>query len=221
MSKRLDLARITALLYLALAVTSAVGHLVLGGRLFVTDDPAATLANLASRQARVAVALILGIALFQALVAVAFFRLYRVVDGFTAGTLAAFGLASAVVVTLSAALLGAAVDAAATHPEAVPVLHVLDAHVWDASTVFFGLWLVPMGWLALRSGWTPRALGWLLVVGGGLYVVSAFVLAVAPGALAPATALALPASMGELWIIGHLLVRGVREPARASALVAS
>ena len=213
MSKRLDLARTTGLLYLLIAVTSMLGHLVLGAGLFVTDDPAATLSNLASTRANVAVALVLGIALFQALTAVSFYRLFRAVDGFAAGTLAAFGLVCSVAITLSAALLGAAVDAATSAPASVEVLHLIDNNLWDASSLFFGLWLVPMGWLVLRSGWAPRALGWLLVGGGGLYVVSAFTLALMPGSSGLATALALPASIGELWMIGHLLVRGVRQPA--------
>jgi hypothetical protein len=220
-SKRLDLARTTGLLYLLIALTSALGHLMLGGGLFVAGDPAATLTNLASPRANLAVALVLGIALFQALAAVSFYRLFRPVDGFAAGTLAAFGLVCSVAMTLSAALLGAAVDAATSAPDSVPALHLIDNNLWDASSLFFGLWLVPMGWLVLRSGWAPRVLGWVLIGGGGLYVVSAFTLALMPGSSGLATALALPASVGELWMIGHLLVRGVREPERSALPVAA
>jgi hypothetical protein len=37
--------------------------------------------------------------------------------------------------------------------------------------IFFGLWLVPLGYLAYKSGSFPRALGVLLVVAGGCYLV--------------------------------------------------
>ena len=53
-----------------------------------------------------------------------------------------------------------------------------------------------------------------MLVGGGVgYVVSAFVSALAPGAGAVSSALTVPASVGEFWMIGYLLVRGVRRAA--------
>jgi hypothetical protein len=61
----------------------------------------------------------------------------------------------------------------------------------------------------------PRVLGWTLIVGGIGYVLSAL-LVVVP-ALAPlGEALALLATVGELWIVGYLLSVGIR-PARATA----
>jgi hypothetical protein len=62
----------------------------------------------------------------------------------------------------------------------------------------------------LQSGWMPRALGWILVGGGIGYLLSAFVRYLAPDAPVVADALAFPATVGELWMIGYLLVRGVR-----------
>jgi hypothetical protein len=37
--------------------------------------------------------------------------------------------------------------------------------------IFFGLWLMPLGYLAYRSGMFPGALGVVLIVGGTSYVV--------------------------------------------------
>ena len=64
-------ARITGLLYLGLAVTGTLGFLMVRGRIFVADDPAATMANLTSHisLARIGVALELGIVMTQALAA--------------------------------------------------------------------------------------------------------------------------------------------------------
>lgn len=216
-------ARITGLLYLGLAITGALGFLLIRAQLFAPDDPAATLANLVEHEslARAGVALELLIVVTQALAAVWFYRLFRTADPFAAGGIAAFGLVNAVAILVSAALLGTAVqvafepigDAAAT----VQLLYLVSGNLWDVGGLFFGLWLIPMGWCVLRSGWMPRALGWILVGGGVGYVLSAFVRYLAPGAPALADALAYPATVGELWMVGYLLIRGVRRHALGEA----
>jgi uncharacterized protein DUF4386 len=70
-----------------------------------------------------------------------------------------------------------------------------------------------MGWCVLRSGWMPRVLGWILVGGGVGYVLSPFVRYLVPDAHFVAEALAYPASVGEFWMVGYLLIRGVRRRA--------
>src|SRR5690606_30555026 len=86
---------------------------------------------------------------------------------------------------------------------------------WGFFALFFGRWLVPMGVFALSTGRMPRVLGWALIVGGIGYGLGAL-LVVVP-ALAPlGEALALLATVGELWIVGYLLSVGIR-PARATA----
>jgi hypothetical protein len=209
-------ARITGLLYLGLAITGGLGFLVLRPRLFASDA-GATLANLTQQEslARVAVALELGVVLTQALTAIWFYRLFRPVDPVAAGSIAAFGLVNAVAILASAAFLTTAVDLATTGGDAATVqtLGLVSNNFWAVGALFFGLWLIPMGICVLRSRSMPRPLGWVLVVGGVGYIVSGFVSALAPGAEAVTTALTLPASVGEFWMIGYLLVRGVRQPA--------
>lgn len=92
---------------------------------------------------------------------------------------------------------------------AVQLLYLVSGQLWTVGAVFFGLWLVPMGTLVLRSGWMPRPLGWVLVVGGVGYVLSAF-MALIPGLSTAAMVVTVPASVGEFWMIGYLLVRGTR-----------
>jgi hypothetical protein len=174
---------------------------------------------------RLSLALELGIVLTQALAALAFFRLFRSVDAFRAGALAAFGLVNATVILASAAAVATALAVAgptgsAPVDDAAGTVHVLlslSANLWLVGGLFFGLWLIPMGLLALQSGWMPRALGWILVIGGLGYVLSTFVLVLAPDATTVGTLLTLPATVGELWMIGYLLVRGVRRGRPASA----
>jgi hypothetical protein len=216
-------ARMTGLLYLGLAIAGGLGFLLIRSQLFAADDPAATLANLVAHEslARVGVAIELLIVLTKALVAVWFYRLFRTAQPLAAGGIAAFGLINAVAILVSAALLATAAevavepvgDAAAT----VQLLYLVSGNLWGVATLFFGLWLIPMGWCVLRTGWMPRALGWILVAGGVGYVVSAFLHYLSPDAAVLADALAYPATVGELWMVGYLLLRGVRQHALGEA----
>ena len=218
-------ARTTGLLYLGLALTGALGNLVVRGQLFDADHPWATLANLMQHEglARVGIALELGTVLTQALTALWFYRLFRRVDSFTAGCLAAFGLVNAVAILASAAFLATALDISndaslTVTGGAAPagqLAYVVSGHLWGVGGLFFGLRLIPMGLLVLRSSWMPRALGWVLVVGGVGYVLSAFVAYLFSGSEVAVQLLAVPATIGELWILGYLILFGVREHAPA------
>jgi len=97
--------------------------------------------------------------------------------------------------------------------ETIQTLYLVSGNLWGVGNLFFGLWLIPMGLCVLRSGWMPRPLGWVLIVGGVGYVVSGFVTFLVPGAEPIATALVMPATVGEFWMIGYLLIRGVRRTA--------
>lgn len=203
-------ARVAGLFYLAMVPTGALSFLVIRPRLYDEASAEATLANLVSHEtlARSGIGLELGLVLAQALAAVWLFRLFRRVDSFAAGTLAAFGLVNAAAIMVSAALLGVALDAALSPSsvgEAASVAQAsysLGGHLWTVGGLFFGLWLIPMGWCALRAG-LPRALGWVLVAGGVGYVASTVLAYLAPGPVADL--LVAPATVGELWMIGYLL----------------
>jgi len=208
-------ARTTGLFYLGLAISGGLGFLYLRPRLYVVDDPAATLASVVGHPslARLGIALELLVVLTQVLTALWFYRLFRSTDQFAAGGIAVFGTVNAVAVLVSAALLASAVEVAArsiADADTVQLLYIVSGNLWGVGALFFGLWLIPMGWCVLRSRMMPRPLGWILIAGGGGYVLSAFVAYLAPGAPVIADALTVPASVGEFWMVGYLLVRGVR-----------
>lgn len=216
-------ARMTGLCYLGLAVTGMLGFLVVRGRLLVEGDAAATAANLVDNEmlARFGIAMMFGVVLTQVLVALWFYRLYRGVDPFVAASLTAFGFVNAVTVLVgsmfSAAALDAALDAsiapAGDQASTALLLIELEGHAWGAGALFFGLWLIPMGVLTIRSGFMPRPLGWFLVAGGIGYLASAFVAYLAPDAGSTVeSVLVFPASVGEMWTIGYLLSIGIRRP---------
>jgi hypothetical protein len=215
-------ARATGLWYLGLAVTGVLGFLLIRPRLFVDGDPSETLAHLVANEplARAGIALELGIVLTQVLAVLWFYRLFRPVDRFVAGTLVLFGVVNAVAILASAAFLATALDVALGGAAAggataslAQLMYLVSGNLWDVAAVFFGLWLIPMGWLVRRSGWMPPLLGMLLIVGGVGYLLSAFVRYLLPEAAPLADALTIPATLGELWIIGYLLIYGVRSSA--------
>lgn len=213
-------ARVTALFYLGLAVAGVVSFMLVRPALFEPGDPATTLANLVDSPgvARLGIAAELAVVATQALAAVWFFRLFRTVDAFAAGAVAAFGLVNAVVILVSAGFLATALDVALEpvgDPGTAQLLYLASDNLWGVGALFFGLWLVPMGWCVLRTVTMPRALGWVLIVGGVGYVLSAFVRYLVPEAGALVDLAALPATVGEVWIIVYLLLRGTGRAARA------
>jgi Domain of unknown function (DUF4386) len=76
---------------------------------------------------------------------------------------------------------------------------------------FFGLWLVPLGYLAYKSGWFPKALGILLIVGGACYLVdmlSAFLVPDFGDKIH--SFIVLPSALAEISMVAYLLVIGVK-----------
>lgn len=222
-------ARTTGLLYLGLALTGMLGFLVVRAQLHVPGAPYATLGHLVEREglARLGIALELGVVLTQALVAVWFFKLFRSVSVVAAGAIAAFGLMNAAAILGSSAALSTAL-AVALDPSRAPAgdaaalvqaLYALSGGLWSGGAIFFGLWLVPMGHAVLVSRWMPRALGHVLIAGGIGYVASAFAEVLLPAASGLFQALTVPATVGEFWMLGYLIVVGVRAPRAAGAPV--
>jgi hypothetical protein len=94
------------------------------------------------------------------------------------------------------------------------VLLLLDAQHYGilVAQIFFGLWLVPLGYLAYRSsGLFPRWLGALLILGGACYLVDVGALLLVPDVgRAIAGLVVIPSALAELCMVGYLLVFGVR-----------
>jgi len=222
-------ARVTGLWYLALGVTGMLGFLVIRSQIHVAGDPSATLANLVDHEAlaRLGLVLELSIVVAQALAAVWFFKLFQKLNHTAAWAIAAFGMANAIAILVSGAAIATAFtvawdpglapggDAAAT----VQLLYELSANLWSVGALSFGLWLIPMGYVVTTTRLMPAWLGRILIIGGVGYVLSAlmrFGIADAPTWLVDG--LTYPATIGEFWMIGYLLVRGIRPPAELAAI---
>src|SRR5438445_5500664 len=94
------------------------------------------------------------------------------------------------------------------------VLLLLDTEHYGIliAQVFFGLWLVPLGYLAYKSaGWFPKWLGVLLVVGGVCYLVDLLVQFLAPDfGQNIHTFVVIPSAIAEISMVLYLLVIGVK-----------
>ena len=222
--------RVTALWYLGLAITAALGFLLIRSNLYVDGDPSATATNLVENAslARLGIGLDLGVVITQTLAALWFFRLFRHVDSFAAASLAALGIVNAVAIMFATAFSATALAVAIGDTPApggdtaasVQLLYDLNDATWSVGGIFFGLWLIPMGYLVLKSGTMPRGLGWVLVTGGLGYVLSTYVAFMLPDFSGLADALVIPATIGEFWIIGYLL-KGMRPPVTATDAIPS
>jgi len=220
-------ARITGMWYLALAISGLFGFLLIRPQIYVSGESATTLANLIddAALARIGLAFELALVATQAIAAVWFYKLFRSTNHVAALALAVFGLMNAVAIMASAGFLATALtisgdpglapggDAAAL----VQLMYELSSNSWGVGALFFGLWLVPMGYIAAGSGLMPVWLGRILMVGGVGYLLSAFVsygFADAPGWLVEG--LTVPATIGEFWMIAYLLAVGIRRPSDAT-----
>lgn len=213
---RIRTARIAGLFYLGSIVAAIFGYFIIPAQIFDPVDAAATLSHLVEREtlARVGIAMELASLTCQALLALWFYRLFRSVDTFLAVAILALGTVNAVTILGSTALLATALNVALDPSlggtsATAQLMYVLSRNVWQVVSVFFGLWLIPMGLLVLRSGWMPRLMGWLLIVGGVGYVLNTFIVYLLPDAASMAAVLVWP-SLSEFWMAGYLLVKGVR-----------
>ncbi|PZQ87653.1 MAG: DUF4386 domain-containing protein [Leifsonia xyli] len=195
------IARATGGAYLALAVVGMLGFLLVRPTARDSGDGIHLL-----------LALELLVVVSQAAAAIGFYALFRRDRPVEAFAVAVLGMTNATAILASAALITAAARLG-VDDDAFPVLFGIADAFWDAGALFFGLWLIPMGSFVLVTSRMPRALGIVLVAGGGGYVLNAFLAIAAPATPAwLGEVMVLPATVGELWMLGYLLIRGIRAP---------
>jgi hypothetical protein len=72
--------------------------------------------------------------------------------------------------------------------------------------IFWGLWLLPLGYLVFKSGFLPRILGILLIIGGLGYLIDFFIFILFPNFEVTVSQFAF---IGELLFPLWLLIKGV------------
>lgn len=212
-------ARLTGFWYLLIAVSGIVGFMILHPQLFISDDPVATLANLKGKQGLLHLRLVMELLIVtsQALAAVWFYKLFKPYNDGAAWALGAWGMVNAVVIMVSAIAMGAMISTASStgvdEQQKLTVVFALGqivSHAWGVGGIFFGLWLMPMGYIVIKYQCMPLWLGRVLILGGIGYILMTF-LHYAGVTGDWLQALVLPASIGEFWMVGYLLIYGIRK----------
>ena len=211
-------ARLAGVWYLLLAISGVLGFMVFHPQVFVADDPRQTLNNLTTLESvsRIRLLLELGIIVSQALAAVWFYKLFADINRWAAASLGIWGTVNAVVIMISAISMGAAIEiansSAQTFEEKTILIQLLSNVIknsWGVGGLFFGLWLIPMGYIVTSSKRMPVWLGWTLIIGGAGYLVLTIIKYA--GVQSPyVDSLVIPATVGEFWMIGYLLMYGIR-----------
>ena len=227
MDRTKRLARIAGVLYLVVAVVGGLAHLYVRGKVYVPGDAATTAAKVAANADLVRIGVLAD--LVAAAVFVMLALVLYVVLAPTGVALAramltfvaiSAGMTSLNIVYQFAGLLVATEQSYAGSDALVLLLFDLQHYGYLASQVFFGLWLAPLGILAYRSGMFPRALGVVLIAACVGYLIDTVLQFLAPS-LANAVSIVtlVPPIVGEFWMLGYLLVKGVRTPKVAPTAV--
>lgn len=222
MSSPTRIARTAGLLYLLMVVLGGTAHLVVRADVRVPGDAVATTANVVANADAFRLALVadIGMATAFALLGVVLYRLLRDVERGAATAMLVFTAVGAgmvlVILGFHHGALLVATDASASSlggagSEATTLLLVdLHHHGYRLAGIFFGLWLLPLGYLVLRSGAFPRSLGIALVVAGVAWIVDTLVGFAAPELPDLVHVVLTAPTLAELWMVLYLLVRGVR-----------
>jgi len=230
-TSRRSTGRLVGALYLAMASFAGVDITWFPGRFIVPGDPAATAARIASAPLlyRLWTVTDLLAGVFAIYLSVALYQLFKDVDRKQAWVLVAMVLVEvpmwfaftlthlAPLVLLNGSSSWSAFDSAQLNALALGSLRLFERGV-GAVSAYWGLWLVPFGILVYKSGFIPRILGVFLLVAASAYLVSAATHFVFPASYATVFwGLSPVYGLGELGIIGWLLIKGDREdltPAR-------
>lgn len=212
-------ARTAGLLYLILAACGAFSEFFVRQALVVRSDAAATAQNILGAQPLFRLGIVSELAgqVVFVLLALALYRVLKPVDRNHAAAMVAFVVVAVAVTCFNMLnqfaalyLLGggnhlAAFDAGQLQALALSFLDLHRAGYLIAQ-VFFGLWLLPLGYLIYRSGFIPRLVGVLLMVACFGYLADVATFFLAPGS---GVSISEFTFVGELVLMLWLLVRGV------------
>jgi hypothetical protein len=217
------LARIAGVLYLIVAIFAGFAGSVFT-KLYVASDAATTAANVIANAGLVRMAVVSDLIQVAAWVflALALYGLLKHVHPSVAHAMVILVAVGAGIVCLNDVFVFEGLQVATDSSYAAAlgaegsnalVLMLLDTQHYGLSiaSVFYGLWLVPLGYLAYKSGMFPKALGVALITVCVCYLVNVLTAFLAP-ALRTLTYdyVSIPIWVFELWMVMYLLLIGVR-----------
>jgi Domain of unknown function (DUF4386) len=217
------LARIAGILYLFIAILGFWGIMYVPSQTIVRGDGAATMSKLLSNEFlfRSGIAGNLASSVIFLFLALTFYRLFKNTDENLAKTLVVLVIVQAPVFFVSEALNVSALMVAKgellksfdmiQRQEFVLFLLRTSKYVIIVLEIFWGLWLIPLGQLILKSGYLPRIIGIFLILGGIAYVIEVMDYILLSEKLSFITDyFAIFYSVAELSTVFWLLVKGVK-----------
>jgi hypothetical protein len=215
-------ARIAGLLYLIVVLTGIFALAYVPSKLIDWDNATETFANITASETLFRLSIVAGVICYTAFLILPFV-LYRLLNHVSRPHAIVMVILSAVSVPISLYNLVHKVNVLTLiHSEKVveidrlPAQVLLSLNYYDNGiqivSIFWGLWLLPFGYLVFKSGFLPRILGIFLMVGcfGYLMNFTGGFLIRNYSDLGIARFVSLPASIGEIGICLWLLVIGIR-----------
>ena len=225
------LARIAGLLYLLVGIFGGFAQGFVYPKIYVAGDVATTAANLIANSGLVRLGVVADffdntIWVFLALI---LYRLLKHMNKGAAGAMVVLVAIGAGITMLNAVFEFEALRVAtgAVNLASVAGSNALASLLIDTqhyglliAQIFFGLWLVPLGYLAFKSGWFPKALGVVLLFGAVCYLVDTLGAFLVPDVgKAIHGYVTIPSAIAEIWTVGYLLVIGVKTSTPHARLV--
>jgi hypothetical protein len=201
-------ARMAGLLYLLLAIFTGAPSAI-RSNLFIHGDAAGTVANLLKSEMLFRISIagdMIGMVL-MVMLALALYDLLKTVDRWQANLMAALALVSVPIALLNQTELFATLLLLNGSDPAQVMFYVNLFHQGGLiAGIFWGLWMVPLAILIIKSGFLPKVLGVLLYVAAAGYVFDSFSAFLFPGL---GISVALFTFWGEVVLLLWLLIKGV------------
>ncbi|RJT81821.1 DUF4386 domain-containing protein [Arthrobacter cheniae] len=224
-ASRKRLARIAGAFYLAVGLTGGFSEGFVDPSIYVAGDAAATAGNVVANPGlmRLGVVAHLTDVVFLLLTAVTLYLLLKHAGKHAVRLMVLAVVVAAGIISVSAVFTFAAVQVATDDSytsafgllgsEALVLLLLeIQHYAVLAAQVFFGLWLAPLGYLALKSKLFPTALGFVLIGATVSYLIHVVVAFLLPEHTQILIYLNITPIIAEIWMVLYLLIVGVRTP---------
>jgi hypothetical protein len=215
-------ARFAGLAYLTLVVFGILNFMYIPSQLIVKNDAAGTVQNIVQSEMLFRWGVVCGVIAFLAylVLPLLLYKLLAVVDKQWATVMVIFAITSIPISLTSMLHKFSILDLLRTpnlntaYLQQQVMMHLADYNNGiTIAQIFWGLWLLPFGYLVFRSGFLPKIFGVLLMAGCMGYLIEFFADFLIPAYRGSwiQTVVGIPASVGEIGICLWLLIMGIRK----------
>lgn len=219
-------AHMAGLVYVLLVITGIISLAYVPAQIMVSGDSARTIVNLRNLETLFRIGLVAGLAcqVLYILLPLSLYRLLKPVDEPKARLMAVLAIASVpisfvayshkvdVLSLLNASDWSGGFSAAQIDAQIMLALRSYNNTISVAS-LFWGLWLLPFGYLVFKSGFLPKILGLFLMAGCFSYVIDLICSMLWPAAYAASgisSFISIPSAIGEIGTALWLLIMGAK-----------